>query len=581
MNFKKLTGFGFLIILLIAGSIFLLQKKTEPEPFLADSPEGCTVIIVGKDASTDGSVMTTHTCDCGICDWTWGHVPAADHSPGSMRKIWHIHQYKTWPEAQKWDIYQKYGATDIEIPQVAHTYGYHHGEFGYMNDKQVAIGESTIGSQERLVNPTPTPAFDITMLTLIALERASTAREAIKIMGSLSEKHGYGYYDDGEMLAVADPNEVWIFEIHPVGPLWTPKSGKPGAVWCAQRVPDDHVSVCPNSSRIGEIDLDNPDYFMASPNVISLAVDNGFYDPSSGEPFNWKKAYSPTDGSAKSTTGWIARTWRLLDLVATSQKIDPDTPEMELPFSVKPDNKLSVEDVIRLTRDKYEDSHFDLRGTLQAGPFSNPNYRTRPFEFEGKRYLTKRFISDNRAEYVTVTQSRGWLPGHIGGIIWLAWGAQDTSCYVPLYMGMDDLPESFKIGDHWKFDRESARWAFDYVDFHTQVAYSYAIQDVRKAQEKWEKKAMDMIPDIDKKAITLSEKDPMEAKAFLTEFCSDFAGKVIQAWWTLGDDLLVKYNHLWHYDVENRTKEQLTYPDWWIRAIIEHDGLKSQEEIKK
>jgi len=117
------------------------------------------------------------------------------------------------------------------------------------------MGESTIGTVRKLENQTPTPAFDLTMLTIIAMERATTAREAIKIMGELAEKYGYGFHDTGEMLAVADPNEVWIFEIMPVGPLWTPKSGKPGAVWCAQRVPDDEVSVCPNESRIGEIDL--------------------------------------------------------------------------------------------------------------------------------------------------------------------------------------------------------------------------------------------------------------------------------------------------------------------------------------
>jgi len=91
------------------------------------------------------------------------------------------------------------------------------------------------------------------------------------------------------MLAVADPEEVWVFEIMPVGPLWSPKTGQPGAIWCAQRVPDDEVSICPNESRIGEIDLNKPDFFMASANVISYAVDNGLWDPKSGQPFSWKK----------------------------------------------------------------------------------------------------------------------------------------------------------------------------------------------------------------------------------------------------------------------------------------------------
>ncbi len=544
--------------------------------------DGCTVIIVGKDASVDGSVMTTHTCDCGVCDWTWRYIPAADHEPGSMRKIYHIDQFKATPpeEGLKWDIYTK-NDTGLEIPQVPRTYAFVHGAFGYMNENQVAIGESTIGVKERLENRTSTPKFDITMLTLIAMERAKTARDAINIMGELGEKHGYGFTDTGEMLAVADPNEVWIFEILPVGPLWNPKTGQPGAIWAAQRVPDDHVSVCPNESRIGEIDLDNPDYFMASPNVVSLAVEKGYYDPDSGKPFNWKKAYFDPEGSANSTHGWHARIWRFFDLVAPSQKFSPDTLNKDLPFSVKPDKKLSLADVIRLTRDKYEGSQFDVRQTLQAGPFSNPNYLTRPYKFEDQTYDTKRFISDSRTEYVTVTQSRGWLPNPIGGLVWLAWGAQDTSCFMPLYIGITEIPRSFEIGDHWTFDRNSARWAFDYVDFHTQVAYSLAIQDVRKAQKKWEGALIERTPTIDKIAHDLYKKDPAQVPQFLTDYCLNNANRIIDAWWKLGDDLLVKYNHIFIYDAKTRERSVIQYPDWWLRQIIDLQKLEPRSEQKK
>jgi dipeptidase len=280
----------FFILLAVIGFLSLFfaadAGRQTPAPegeFLAD---GCTVVMVGKDASADGSIMTTHTADCGICDWTWRHIPAADYPAGSTRKIYHISQIRTWPPAEglKWDLYLK-DFTGLEIPQILHTYAFHHGVFGYMNEHQLAIGESTIGNVRKIHNPTPAPKMDITMLTLLAMGRCRTAREAIRLMGGLAEKYGYGFLDGGEMLAVADPNEVWVFEIMPVGPLWTPTSGKPGAVWCAQRVPDDEVSVCPNESRIGEIDLKNPDYFMASSNVISFAAEQGLYDPKSGRLF--------------------------------------------------------------------------------------------------------------------------------------------------------------------------------------------------------------------------------------------------------------------------------------------------------
>jgi len=572
-----------LVVLAAICTAFLLittpQDRAKAPLFSSAPQEACTVIMVGKNASTDGSVFTTHSADCSICDWTWRYVPAADHEPGSTRKIYHISQTQTWPPEQgtKWDNYRE-NYTGVEIPQVEHTYAYLHGVFGYMNEHQLAMAESTIGCRPKMENPTPSAVFDITTLTLIAMERCKTAREAIKLMGTLAEEYGYGFHDSGEMLAVADPNEVWIFEIMPVGPLWTPKSGKPGAVWCAERVPDDHVSVCPNESRIGEIDLNNPDYFMASPNVISYAVENGYYDPETKEPFNWKKAYSPSEYSASSSGGTRARLWRFFDLVAPSQKFSPDTPNMELPFSVKPDRKLSLQDVMSLTRDKYQGTEFDPGQGLRGGPFSNPNYHPRPFKVEGKTYNTPRTISVNRAEYTTITQCRSWLPGPIGGIVWLSFGAQDTSCYMPLYAGITEIPRSFSIGDHWVLNRESARWAFDYVDFHTQVAYSYAIEDVKTEREKWEMKAIKKIPAIDKTALILYEQEPELALDFLTTYCISNANKVVDAWWKLGDSLLVKYNHFSIYDTENRKRTRLGYPEWWLKEVVEYHKLKPRPE---
>ncbi len=582
MRFKKAFSISVLILvaLVLAGTYMLYsQKNKKGEALLWENPErGCTVILVGKEASTDSSVMTTHTADCSVCDWTWRRVPAADHEPGSMRKIYYINQVKTWPPETggKWEMYTE-NDTGLEIPQVAHTYAYLHGVFGYMNEHQLAIAESTIGNRAKMRNPTPAAKMDITTLTLIAMERCRTAREAIQTMGNLAEEHGYGYHDEGEMLAVADPDEVWLFEIMPVGPLWTPKSGKPGAVWCAQRVPDDHVSVCPNESRIGEIDLDNPDYFLASPNVISFAVEKGMYDPKSKKPFNWKKTYSPSEYSATSSGGTRARMWRFFDLVAPSKNFSPDTPNMEFPFSVKPDKKLSLQDVIDITRDKYQGTPFDPAEGLRGGPFANPNYHPRPVRAGEKIYNTPRTISVNRAEYTTVTQSRSWLPNAIGGIVWLAFGAQDTSCYMPLYAGITEIPHSFSIGDHWVFNRESARWAFDYVDFHALVAYSHAIQDIKKAQDKWEKTAIERVPSIDISAKELYKQDPELAINFLTDYCLNNANKVIEAWWELGDQLLVMYNHLSIYDTQTRGRSNLPYPEWWVEEIAKYHKLKPRK----
>jgi len=540
----------------------------------------CTVIMVGKDASADGSVMSTHTCDCGLCDWTWRYVPAQDHPEGTMRRIYYFNQFKTRPPAEglRWDQYEQ-DFTGLEIPQPSHTFGYLHGMFGYMNDNQVAIGESTVGCRKGMRNPTA--KFDITALTMLAMERATTARHAVRIMGELAEKYGYGASDSGEMLAVSDPDEIWVFEVMPVGPLWSPKTGKPGAVWCAQRVPDDHVSVCPNESRIGEVRIHKKNWFMASENYRTFAEEKGFYDSGKDGPFNWKKAYSPSEYSAAGTNGSRGRMWRFYDLVAPSRNFDPATGNMDYPFSIRPDKKLSVQDVMNMTRDTFEGTPYSATRGMLGGPFQNPNHLPYGFTLKEQKFNTPRVIGVNRAEYVTVTQCRGWLPDHIGGITWIAFGAQTTSCFMPFYAGVTAIPDSFKIGDHWEFDRRSARWAFDYTDYHTQPLYSYAIEDVRKAQREWEGNAVQRTARIDQRALELYRQDPERAREYLTGYCVNNAKLVIDAWWELGDQLLVKYNHLWIYDVKNRKRERVVYPDWWLEELVRYNQLKPVEEEKK
>jgi dipeptidase len=558
-------------VLFLAGGVGFDRGGVPISPSDFDPAAGaCTVIMVGRAASTDGSVMSTHAADCGVCDFTWRHVPAADHKPGEKRRLYNIDQIRTWPPAEggKWAMVLK-DPTGVEIPQAPHTFGYHHSVFGYMNDQQLAIAESTIGNVRKLSNPTPTPATNITMLTLLAMERCRTAREAIQLMGSLAEEYGYGYHDGGEMLAVSDPREIWVFEIMPVGPLWTPKSGKPGAVWAAERVPDDHVAVCPNESRIGEIDLGNPDLFMASAHVESFAVEAGLYDPKGGKPFSWKKAYSPAEGSAVTSEGRRSRMWRFFDLVAPSQKFRAETPDMDFPFSVKPDAKLSAKEVMALTRDKSEGTVFDPVRGLRGGPFKNPNY-----------YKGTRLISVPNVEYTTLTQCRSWLPDPIGGIVWVALGAQDTSCYVPFYAGATEIPKSFSVGDHFVLDRGSARWAFDYVDFHTQVAYNAAIEDVKAVRKKWEDGALDRVAEIDALAADLYKRNPREAIKIVTGYGLNNAQSVVDAWWKLGDDLWLKYNHLAVYDAEKRRSGRIptANPDWWNKAVRAFDVLSEPEK---
>jgi dipeptidase len=171
-------------------------------------------------------------------------------------------------------------------------------------------------------------------------------------------------------------------------------------------------------------------------------------------------------------------------------------------------------------------------------------------------------------EYTSLVQCRGGLPNDIGGIDWVAFGLQDTSCYIPLYAGMTAVPKSFTVGDHFVFNRASARWAADYVDFHAQVAYSAAIEDIKKAQLEYEGGAVQKVAEIDKQALALYAKSPVKAREYLTKTCIDQADRIVAAWWELGDKLLVKYNHFGFYDTEKRARGRgPAQSEEWRKAV--------------
>ncbi len=488
----------------------------------------CTSVVVGKLASADGSVMTTHTCD-GRYEFRIGVIPAKDWAAGALRPV-----YKGGGTGE--DIADRTKVADI--PQVAHTFKYFDIAYPFGNENQVMMGETTIGGRRELQNKNG--IFEIWELQRVGLERAKTAKEAIQIMGEMAEKYGYG--DGGECLTVIDGNEAWFFEIYGAGPL------EVGAIWAAQRVPDDEVGVSANRSRIGVIKENDPN-FMYSSNVFSYAKDMGWWDPAKG-PLNYANVYGFKD-SVYNTR----REWRALSLIAPSLNLDPWA--VEYPFSVKPDKKVTVEDLMRIKRDHYEGTAFDLTKGMAAGPFGNPNRYPTPAtlgEWE-------RAISIFRCSYSVIMQARAWLPAAIGGVIWFGEDAPHSTCYVPIYAGATSVPASFTIGRRDVLDRNCAWWAFNLVSNFADLKYSYMIKDIEETFTKFEKDARAIQPTVEKTASELYKLDPKLAVSFLTDYSNSNAQKVVDAWWKLFDKLAVKYQDGY---VNLKT---VGYPDDWLKAV--------------
>jgi len=517
----------------------------------------CTMIPVTPGASADGSAMTTHTDDSGTDTFEVFMVPAKDWEPGSMLEV--MKHTDDGPYKQLTDVRYSTGS----IPQVAHTYAYTDASYSFQNENQVGMGESTISGFRGMNNSAGW--FEVVELQRVALQRAATAREAIQVMGSLAEQ--YGYCVGGECITVIDPNEVWLFEIFGPGPLWAPGStDRAGAVWIAQRVPDGEVSVSANRSRIGEIDLDDTDHFMASSNVFSLAIEMELWDPNGDKPFKvyetyGQKSYSPYNAR---------REWRVLSLMAPSLNLSP---WMErYPFSVKPDVPVTVQKVMEIERDHYEGTEFDLTQGLAAGPFGTPNrYPTSGSKNPEGSSGWERAISLFRTNFSTVVVARADLPNWIGGLTWFGYDAPHSTCYIPLYCSATELPESFRLGmrggSYDVFSRESAWWAFNFVSNWADLKYSYMIEDIKAVRDPIEAEFFAMQPFIEDTAVALYDQNPALARSFLTTYTNSSAIRVVDAYWTLASQLVGRYADGYVYGDDSYSRSNTGYPQEWLDAV--------------
>lgn len=543
----------------------------------------CTVFMVGKDASKDGSIIISTSQDQPVYDARMEYIPPKDHAPGTIKVVYDFPQSFRW-----WDEYGKPKDATAEdkivarIPEVEHTYGYIRRMFGVMNENQVSTAMATM-SGENLSNGlwNDYTKLRMTVLTYIALERAKTAKEALEVITLLAEEYGFkGESYPGKSMAIADPNEIWLLHMTEPGPFWTPDSGEPGAIWVAQRLPDDHVGVCPNGFSIQVVDFDDHDNFAYSSNLVSFAEEMGWYNPDSGAPFNFNEAYSQNRYTG---FGVSLRSWRAYQLLAPNVDLpDPDESlnvEMphgwhyRYPFSVKSDRKIGPEDLMPLYRDKLEGTKYDLTKGPLAGPYGSPT-RTMGLTLkkDGDIVGSGRALAADGTTYAQINVMRSWLPDPIGGIVWWAPGRGKTSFFVPFYCGINDITsEHYTTGNQTEMEwGKTAYWAATFVNTFTDVMHYYIIQDVQMEQQLLEGIALGAIPVVDNIALELYKKDPGEAKDYLTRWSNNNANETVKKYWEFANYLIVKYHNRYINIPKLSTAPKIPDFDYWFNLALEY-----------
>ena len=482
--------------------------------------EACTNLIVGKNASADGSVIVSYSADDFGSFGYLRHFAAGKHGKGSMRPVYN------------WETNNYAG----EIEEAAETYNV----IGNMNEHQLTITETTFGGRPELVDSTG--LLDYGSLIYITLQRAKTAREAIRVMTDLIDR--YGYNSGGESFTIADENEAWVMDLIGKGP------GRKGAVWVAMRVPDDCICAHANQSRIRRFPMDDPENCLYAKDVVELAREKGYYKGKDSD-FSFCEAYAPADFSALRFCE--ARVWSFFNRYAEGMDrylpyaSGEDLQGEPMPLFVRPERKLSVQDVKDMMRDHYEGTPLALDDDPGMGPFEAP-YRPTPLTWsvDGKTYFNERPISTQQSAFVMVSQMRSWLPDYVGGVLWFGCDDANMMAFTPVYCCTDLVPECYsdKVADGLNFSFKSAFWVCNWVSSIVYPRYSQLFDELENVRDRLEKDYNALQDRTEKEALALAKEDGKgeeAARDYLTDYTNRVAAGMLYEWMELGKRLMVKY----------------------------------------
>jgi len=526
---KVFYGISFLLFLMVGNQLI-----------------ACTNYLVTKGASTDGSTMITYAADSHIRYGELYFSPRAD-----------------WPAGSTLTIYDRGTAEPLGvIPQVAHTYQ----TIGFMNEFQVAIGESTFGGRSELQDTTG--LMDYGALMFIALQRSKSAREAIRVIAELVEEHGYA--SSGESFSIGDANEVWVMEIIGKGTEMkydrntkTNHNLRKGAVWVAVRIPDGYISAHANHARITTFPfadgktsitektwdkITSPDLrVMYASDVVDFAREQAYFE-GNGKDFSFSDVYAPLDfGAARFCE---LRVWSMFNEVNSDMEqywdyaTGEDLQLERMPLFIKPDRKISPADLMQFKRNYLQGTALDMSKDIGAGPFGLP-YRWRPltWDYEDSTYFHERVTVTQQTGFSFIAQMRSWLPDAIGGINWFGVDDAGTTVYIPFYASMERVPYAFQEGngDMLSYSDDAAFWVFNRVAHFAYLFYNRVMPDIKAVQSELENKFINYVDATDAAALKLYEKDQQLAVDYLTDYSCNMAEMTVKRWKNLSEFLLVKY----------------------------------------
>ena len=524
---------------------------------LFQKAEACTNILVTKGASADGSCMISYAADSHQLFGELYFHPAGRWADGEMLAV------------TEWDT----GRPTGYIPQVPYTFQ----TVGNMNEHQLIIAETTYGGRG-LADSTGT--MDYGSLIYITLQRARTAREAIRTIAELADT--YGYCSEGESFSIADKDEVWVMDLIGKGTKMVDGVNvRKGRVYVARRVPDGYICAHANQARISTFPLDDPENCIYAPDVISFAREMGWYE-GPDEEFSFCDTYNPLNfGGMRACE---ARAWSAFNILCDGQfTFEDENGELvtrdaydyveyalghdagkRFPLFVKPSRKLTVKDVADVMRDHFEGTPMDMTADIGAGGNALP-YRWRPmgFEYEGRTYVNERAIATQQTGFWFVAQARSQYPDVIGGLIWFGTDDAATSYLTPVYASIYEVPESFRVGNGnmLKYSPTSAFWMCNRVANACYRMYNIMAPTVRAEIDRWENFQLRNIQTVDSTAMALYDKamatprkkiarndrlqktvDPYaEIKGYLTEYSIGSAQEIFNRWTELETLLLLKY----------------------------------------